>query len=74
MFINMNNASISYRLKKKVFFTDISKKNTIKKSSYKSTSAERFITYNIFVIIDSPSTSKKKSKDLLKILSILIAD
>ena len=70
----MDDASTSsHKLKEKIVFTDIIKKNIIKKSSWKNTSAERFITCNIFMMINNSSTFLKKNKDLLKTLLILIA-
>ena len=65
MFININGASTPRRLKEKVVFADIIKKNIIKKSSCKSTSAKRFTIYNIFVMINNSNIFKKKNKDLL---------
>ena len=69
----MNDASTPYRSKEKIFFADTSKKNIIRKSSYKNISAERSTACNASVMINNPSTFKEKNKDLLTTLLILIA-
>ena len=74
MFTNINDASISWKIKKKIFFINIIRDDTIKKSNYKSINVKRFATHNAFMMIDNLNIFKKKNKDLSIILLILIVD